>query len=68
MDNSTFIKPVMHFTVWDHSIFVSMLVVSGLIGVYYGFVSKRKQNNTSEYLMGGKKMATIPIAISLIAS
>jgi len=50
----------------DYIVFVLMLLTSASIGVYFGFFSKSK-NTTDEYLMGGKKMKTIPIAISLIA-
>jgi len=39
-----------------------------LIGIYFGFISKKKQNNTKEYLLGGKQMNFAPIAASLIAS
>lgn len=42
--------------------------ITALIGVYFGFISKKKQNNTKEYLLGGKKMNFFPIAASLIAS
>lgn len=45
-----------------------MLLLSALIGVYFGFISKKKQNNTSEYLLGSKKMGFFPVAASLIAS
>lgn len=41
---------------------------SALIGIYFGFISKNKQNNTEEYLLGGKQMNFFPIAASLIAS
>ncbi|XP_073828202.1 sodium-coupled monocarboxylate transporter 1-like [Musca autumnalis] len=51
----------------DYIVFTVMLMVSAGIGVYFGFFSKSK-NTTEEYLMGGKKMKTLPIAISLIAS
>ncbi|KAI8124518.1 Sodium-coupled monocarboxylate transporter 2 [Lucilia cuprina] len=51
----------------DYIVFVLMLCVSAGIGVYFGFFSK-SSNTTDEYLMGSKKMKTIPIAISLIAS
>lgn len=50
----------------DYIVFVLMLCVSAGIGVYFGFFSKSK-NTTEEYLMGSKKMKTIPIAISLVA-
>lgn len=50
----------------DYIVFVVMLSVSAGIGVYFGFFSKSK-NTTDEYLMGSKKMKTLPIAISLVA-
>ena len=55
------------FTTIDYTIFGIMLALSALIGVYFGFISKKKQNNTNEYLLGGKKMNFFPIAASLIA-
>ncbi|XP_026482003.1 sodium-coupled monocarboxylate transporter 2-like [Ctenocephalides felis] len=45
-----------------------MLALSTLIGVWFGFFSKTKQDSTADYLMGGKSMGTFPIAMSLIAS
>ena len=50
----------------DYIVFVLLLCVSSAIGVYFGFFSKSK-NTTDEYLMGGKKMKSFPIAISLVA-
>lgn len=52
----------------DYGLFGLMLMLSAAIGVYFGFFSKKKQNNTLEYLLGGKKMKFFPIAASLIAS
>lgn len=52
----------------DYGLFGLMLMLSAAIGVYFGFFSKKKQNNTIEYLLGGKKMKFFPIAASLIAS
>jgi solute carrier family 5 (sodium-coupled monocarboxylate transporter), member 8/12 len=57
----------MLFTTYDYVIFVIMLGMSALIGVYFGFVSKRKQDNTTEYLLGGKTMSKFPVSASLIA-
>ncbi len=56
------------FTKIDYLIFVIMMALSILIGVYYGFFAKRKQNSTVEYLLGSKKMGVIPVAISLTAT
>ncbi|KRT79021.1 hypothetical protein AMK59_8383 [Oryctes borbonicus] len=52
----------------DYLVFAIMLVVSALIGVYFAWFAKVKQNTTSEYLMGGKTMGIFPISMSLIAS
>jgi solute carrier family 5 (sodium-coupled monocarboxylate transporter), member 8/12 len=56
------------FTVFDYGLFGLMLALSAAIGIYFGWFAKRKQNNTTEYLLGGKKMKFFPIAASLIAS
>ncbi|XP_015595246.1 sodium-coupled monocarboxylate transporter 1 [Cephus cinctus] len=50
----------------DYSIFIIMLLVSFLIGTYFGFFSK--QDNATEYLLGGKTMSYFPVAVSLTAS
>lgn len=55
------------FGITDYTVFAVMLLVSAGIGVYFGFFSN-SENTTDEYLLGGKRMKTIPIAISLIAS
>lgn len=57
-----------HFTLIDYGIFTLMLILSALIGVYYGFFAKTKQDTTNEYLFGGKQMGILPIAISLIVT
>ena len=56
------------FSAANYSVFGCMLALSALIGIYYGFISKKKQNTTVEYLLGGKQMNSFPIAASLIAS
>lgn len=50
----------------DYLVFVLMLFLCIMIGVYFGFV-QRKPNTESEYLMGGRTMLVFPIALSLIA-
>lgn len=54
------------FTAIDYAVFVTMLAISAGIGVWFGCFNKGEQT-TEEYLLGGRKMKTIPIAISLIA-
>lgn len=61
-------SPDVIFTYIDYFIFGALLLLSSLIGIYYGFVAKKKQDSTEEYLLGGKEMGLIPIAISLIVS
>lgn len=56
------------FSAVNYAVFGSMLGLSALIGVYFGFISKKKQDNTVEYLLGGQRMNFFPIAASLIAS
>lgn len=55
------------FDVVDWIVFGGMLCVSASIGIYFAFFAKQKQNTTQEYLMGGKSMGVLPIALSLIA-
>jgi solute carrier family 5 (sodium-coupled monocarboxylate transporter), member 8/12 len=58
----------LHFSAINYAVFGSMLGLSALIGIYFGFFAKKKQDNTTEYLLGGKQMNFFPIAASLIAS
>lgn len=44
-----------------------MLLVSCLIGTFYGFFSK-KQETSQDFLLGGSSMGTFPTAMSLAAS
>ncbi|XP_017060271.1 sodium-coupled monocarboxylate transporter 2 [Drosophila ficusphila] len=57
----------LRFSITDYVVFSLMLSASAGIGVYFGFFSKAK-NTTEEYLQGGKKMPTLPVAISLVSS
>lgn len=65
---STNIQNTQFFTAFDYGLFGLMLLLSAAIGIYFGFFAKRKQNTTTEYLLGGKDMKFFPIAASLIAS
>lgn len=49
----------------DYLVFVLMLFLCILIGIYFGFI--QKTNTESEYLMGGRNMMIFPIALSLVA-
>jgi Na+/proline symporter len=50
----------------DFTLFIIMLVLSTMIGIYFGFWGK-KEDTPREYLHGGKTMSTIPVAVSLVA-
>jgi Na+/proline symporter len=56
------------FSTIDYVLFAGMMFLSLMIGVYYGFIRKEKQNTTAEYLLGSKKMKVWPTAISLTAT
>ena len=51
----------------DYFVFVGMLAMCALIGVYFGYLAPGRRDDEAEYLMGGRKMQTLPIAMSLVA-
>ena len=53
------------FSLWDYAVFGGMILVSFLIGVYHAFTANQSND---EYLMGGKSIGVLPMAISLCAS
>lgn len=57
--------PTFHWA--DYLVFVMALLVSAVIGVYFGFAGKKKQN-TKDFLVGGQQMSSFPVALSLLAS
>ena len=66
------------FGLADYAMFVIMLVMCSLIGVYFGFKDHQKKKKNKllqrrgseavDYLMGGKSMKIFPVAMSLTAS
>ncbi|KAK2575162.1 hypothetical protein KPH14_002566 [Odynerus spinipes] len=71
-DETSYYDPIGHklerltFGWTDYTLFTFLLGVSMVIGVYFGFF--KKQDNTTDYLLGGKTMSFFPISMSLIAS
>lgn len=58
------------FTWPDYSVFVFMLSICVVIGLYFGFIEKKSKalgGDEADYLVGGRNMKTIPVAMSLIA-
>ncbi|KAM6214506.1 sodium-coupled monocarboxylate transporter 1 [Rhynchocyon petersi] len=55
------------FVVWDYLVFAAMLLISAIIGVYYAFAGGGQQTS-KDFLMGGRSMTAVPVALSLTAS
>ena len=49
----------------DYVILALMLLVSLLIGVYFAW---KGQKSNADYLLGGKRMGVLPMAMSLMAT
>jgi Na+/proline symporter len=56
-----------HMSALDLGVFAAMLASSTVIGCYFGLCTGR-QKNTQDYLMGGRNMSMLPVALSLVAS
>ncbi|XP_044729523.1 sodium-coupled monocarboxylate transporter 1-like [Chrysoperla carnea] len=54
------------FTWVDYAVFLIMLLICLLIGVYFGFIKVSK--NVKDYLIGSKNMTVWPVTISLVVS
>ncbi|NXD26619.1 SC5A8 protein, partial [Spelaeornis formosus] len=55
------------FTAWDYVVFAAMLLISAIIGIYYAFVGGG-QKTSKDFLMAGRSMSALPVALSLTAS
>uniref|UniRef100_A0A4W4DVT0 Solute carrier family 5 member 12 n=1 Tax=Electrophorus electricus TaxID=8005 RepID=A0A4W4DVT0_ELEEL len=55
------------FQVWDYIVFACLFVVSSGIGVFFA-IKERKNDSSSEFLVGGRQMTCGPVALSLTAS
>ena len=51
----------------DYIIFGLLLLVSSLIGIYFGY-KHRKQMTSAEYLLASRSVSWIPICISVVVS
>ncbi|XP_015175380.1 PREDICTED: sodium-coupled monocarboxylate transporter 1-like [Polistes dominula] len=56
------------FDLVDSIVFIGMLGVSALVGVYQGYMSRQNPDAVREYLVGSQNMSIFPISMSLIAS
>ncbi|XP_069798475.1 solute carrier family 5 member 6a isoform X2 [Narcine bancroftii] len=57
----------MRFTVIDYIIFALLLVFSSVIGLFYA-LSGGRQRTTQEFLLAGRSMTFVPVALSLLAT
>lgn len=56
------------FTALDWVLFISVLLISVFVGVFYALREKfsKKVTSADEYLMGGRQLPLIPVALSLL--
>ncbi|GCB83446.1 hypothetical protein scyTo_0024465, partial [Scyliorhinus torazame] len=58
---------LMRFSVADYVIFALLLVFSSVIGLFYA-LSGGRQRTTQEFLLAGRSMTFLPVALSLLAT
>ncbi|CAL8340284.1 unnamed protein product [Lota lota] len=59
--------PVASFSVWDYVVFAGILLGASGIGLWQA-IRSRKENTIEEFLLGGRQMHALPVAMSLTAS
>lgn len=65
-DIDDIIAKLQRFSWPDYGVFIAMFVICIMIGIYFGFMNRSLSE--SDYLMGGRNMLILPIALSLVAS
>lgn len=65
VDASSMMRLMQKFNWVDYIVFVCMLAISAVVGVYWGFF--KKQSTQQDYLLGGRNMQVVPVAMSLVA-
>ncbi len=60
-------EPISTFSTWDYVVFGSILLISSLIGVYHA-VAGGGQQTTTDFLIAGRSMSALPVALSVLAS
>ena len=53
-----------NFSIADYCVFALMLAISALIGFYYAFKDRRK-NNTDQFLLGSRKLQVLSYYLSI---
>ncbi|CAL8294605.1 unnamed protein product [Boreogadus saida] len=60
-------SPVGTFVTWDYVVFALLFVVSSGIGVFFA-IKERNADSSKDFLVGGRQMTCVPVALSLTAS
>lgn len=55
------------FSVWDYVVFAGTILFSAGIGLFQA-IRSRKETSSAEFLLGGRQMTAVPVAMSLTAS
>lgn len=71
-DINDVIVQLQRFSWSDYIVFVLMLLVCIVIGIYFGFFEPKNASSNAndaedDYLVGGRKMPIVPVALSLVA-
>ncbi|XP_068451115.1 sodium-coupled monocarboxylate transporter 1 [Clinocottus analis] len=59
--------PVATFSVWDYVVFAGTILLAAGIGLFQA-IRSRKETSSVEFLLGGRQMTAVPVAMSLTAS
>ncbi|XP_071398384.1 sodium-coupled monocarboxylate transporter 1 [Centroberyx affinis] len=59
--------PVASFSVWDYVVFAGTILAAAGIGLFQA-IRGRKETTSEEFLLGGRQMTAVPVAMSLTAS
>ncbi|KAM7423023.1 hypothetical protein PAMA_010857 [Pampus argenteus] len=59
--------PVATFSVWDYVVFAGTILGASGIGLFQA-IRNRKETSSEEFLLGGRQMTAVPVAMSLTAS
>ncbi|KAK7916457.1 hypothetical protein WMY93_012218 [Mugilogobius chulae] len=59
--------PVATFSVWDYVVFAGTILAAAGVGLFQA-IRGRKETTSDEFLLGGRQMTAVPVAMSLTAS
>ncbi|KPP65702.1 hypothetical protein Z043_115869, partial [Scleropages formosus] len=63
----TMARPVATFSTWDYVVFAGLVLGAAAIGLFQA-IRGRKDTSSQEFLLGGRQMTAVPVAMSLTAS